>query len=337
MNYNSHNNMLSGYQRSNLPFQNNPLLMNNPQYVNMINERQSPLNQDISKYKHIQEMKKQQKYGDLDKSLVHESVIRPINVTRENKKDFIDKFNKLDSQWDNMKKNAWETRTNQPYKNILKGEKYDKFINRKNIEKEELVVHRVTDADKEGFREAVQELENSKEKHNNELKVIYSASEETKHKKQFEYNHRDKYKVKYDPKNFDELKKDQYDYYKKEQEKIEKDKNNVMDILDNLLNSGMLDKEEIEKIEKEEEKIDSTPIPNNMRKYAEQKKMNPKPSKEMDNTVEIKPAQKDIENKSNKNNLESKKNVESKLDQKHGVPNDLDDLKKKYMDRQKKK
>ena len=251
------------------------------------------------------------------------------------------KFNKLNSQWDNIKKNAWDTRTNQPYKNILKGEKYDKFINKKKIEKEELIVHCVTDADKQGFKEAVEKLEDSKEKHNNELKIIYSSSEELKHKKQFEYNHRDKYKMKYNPKNFDELKKDQYDYYKKEQEKIEKDKNNVMDILDNLLNNGMLDEKEIEKIEKEEKTFNSGLNSVNTNKYAEQKNN----SLIKSNDKNIVKEQKEIKPESIRNDLTSKSShkeatiEKNKVTEKNqtNISKDMDDLKKKYMDKQKRK
>ena len=336
MNYNPQNNLLSDYQKMNIPFQNNPLLANNPRYVSMTGERQSPLNQDISRYKNIQETKKQQKYNDIDRSLIHESVIRPIHIKRENKNDFLEKLKKLDSQWDNIKKNAWETRTNQPYKNILKGEKYDKFINKKTIEKEELIVHRVTDADKEGFREAVLELENNKQKHNNELKLIYSVSEEAKHKKKFEYNHREKYKVKYDPKNFNELKKDQYEYYKKEQEKIEKDKNDVMDILDNLLNNGMLDKEDIEKMEKEEGTMNSTSVKNvdtenGVRQINGSTKINSPsriPTKE--NNVKVTVTQ-------SHNVKESRCSKDVKSDTNRDSSDELCDLKKRYMDRQKKK
>ena len=81
----------------------------------------------------------------------------------------------------NQRAKYWQERTNQPYKNIIKDEKAIKVfldkprIANKNEEKElkrALIVHKVTDADKEGVDDEFKDLQGKLEKHNNELKVI---------------------------------------------------------------------------------------------------------------------------------------------------------------------
>lgn len=261
------NNLISefqNFQKNNIPFQNNALLNNNPHFVNMMNNQQvqmMSIYNHMAKYKQAQEMKKMQKVNDVsnvfDQALIYESVIRPIKVVKENSTEFQNKYKELECNWKTEKEKAWSQRTNQPYKNILKDENYNKFIGKQNINKDELIVHKVTDADKIGLLEEFQDLLGILEKHNSDLKIIYSANKELEHKQKFEYVHRDKYKIKYDPKDYEELKKDQLDYYKKEQYKLEKDKKTVDDIIESLLNKGILNEADIKNIENDEKTLEN--------------------------------------------------------------------------------
>lgn len=365
------NNLLSGYQnfqKNNLPFQNNPLLNNNPHFVNMVNNQQMQmmnLYNHMAKYKQAQEMKKMQKSSDVnnvfDKDLIHESVIRPIKIVRDDPHELINSYNKRNKDWTDERTIAWKERTNQPYKNVLKNENYDKFIGRQGkIDVNELIVHKVTDEDKIGILEELKDLRHSIEKHNSELKVIYSTSKEMEHKKKFEYIHRDKYRIKYDPKDYEGLRKDQLEYYKKEQQKLEKNKKNVMEVIESLLNKGILDEEDIKNIEKEEKMLDNDDTVSNLEnqlknelgdeydklekeaiKLLEEKKGSK--DKNIDEIDRQKKSSKDknmdeIDNRQKKKiTIKTKqKENETEISVHKKINTNIDDLKQKYLNRQKK-
>lgn len=359
--YIANNNLISNYhnfQRNNIPFQNNPLLYNNPHFQNMINKQQF---QHMIKYKQAYEMQKMQKSKDIDtifdKNLIHESVIRPIKVVKENTNNLINLYNDKKKEWDNNRIIAWKERTNQPYKNVLYNQNYDKFIGKDKINVKDLIVHTVTDIDKLGLETDLNNLKQTVEKHNNELKTIYSTSKELEHKKNFEYVHRDKYRIKYDPKDYEGLKKDQVEYYKKEQQQLEKNKENIMNVIDTLLNNGVLNEEDIKNIEKEEKLLNNDDDINNLENQLRKELGNDYDKLEKD-------ALKILENKNkldNNNNLNN--NINNNLNNKSGVKkkitiktinnnntnnlntsntihtkinNNIDDLKQKYLSRQKK-
>lgn len=370
-NYSS-NNLISGYrnfQKSNVPFQNNPLLNNNPHFQNMQQTNMNQFYDHMMRYKQAQDIKKMQKINDLDtafdKSLIIESVIRPIKIVTEDSNELNNRYKILDTNWKNIRNESWAQRTNQPYKNIIKND--NKFIGRTTIDKEELIVHKVTDADKIGILGKFTDLKNDLEKHDNELKIIYSTSKELEHKKKFEYNHKDKYRLKYDPKDFEGLKKDQIEYYKKEQQNLEKDKKNVMDIIESLMNNGILKEDDIKKIENDDKIIendDTSSLEKQLREELgdnynkleqEAKKIlsssSPKFDKNTsDNNIknkvtvksykEEKPEIESSESINNKNTNKNKITVKSRQIDTNSIHSDLssniDNLKLKYLNRQKK-
>jgi hypothetical protein len=138
-------------------------------------------------------------------------------------------------------KKYWSKRTNQPYKNIMKNEDYTKKFKNTN----DLIVHRVTDKDKEGVEEEFVDLQHKLEKHDDQLKVIYSTSKQNEHKKKFEYNHVYKYRVKHNAKDHSNLKEDKIAYYKKQQKKEEVGKKKLDILLDTLVSDGIFDKDEL--------------------------------------------------------------------------------------------
>ncbi len=78
--------------------------------------------------------------------------------------------------------------------------------------------------------------------------MIYSTSHELEHKKKFEYNNKYKYRIKYDPSDHNKLKKDKISYYKREQKKMDNDREKTDAIIEDLVNKGIFDKDELEDI-----------------------------------------------------------------------------------------
>ena len=265
------NRLLNNYQKfqqNNIPFQNNVLLQNNPMFTNNMQYANSTQMQQMQqmqmmqmmqmqKLKELQQIKHIEKMNEIettmDKEKIKESVIKPIRIERTRKdtqeleakwknaeKDYIDSNNK---DFGPEVKKYWKMRTNEPYKNILKKEDYTKKITSEN----DLIVHRVTNKDKEGVEEDRLKMDSNREKHNNELKVIYSTNHKNEHKKKFDYNHVYKYRIQYDPGDHDKLKQDKVKYYKRQQKKEEEGKQKMDSIMD-LISDGIFDKDELSSV-----------------------------------------------------------------------------------------
>lgn len=249
--YYANNRLISNYNNfhhNNMNFQNNMLLNNNPNLMN------KDMQNYMAKMRQEQEIKKLQKSSDMidiyDKSIIYNSVIRPIKVNQPSVNEMLNRYNNIGVSRDKEQKMAWNKRTNQPYKVILGEENAKKFIGRKKIDRDELIVHRVTDADKIGLNEELDKLKNVYNNHNKELSDIYSASKELENKKKFEYTQKEKYRIKYNPKDFDGLKDDHSSYYKKHIERLEKDKKTIDDIIESLLDENIVDKADTEILRK---------------------------------------------------------------------------------------
>lgn len=136
-----------------------------------------------------------------------------VQVDKLDKSYFDNEISKLQSTYEPNLAEYWKTRTNQPYKNILKNENYNKTFKTK----EDLIVHKITNADREGLIDEYKKLMDLLEKHNNELRLIYSTSKKTDHLKKFEYTNKYQF-VKYNPTDFVEMKQSRSEQVKKEQE-----------------------------------------------------------------------------------------------------------------------
>lgn len=291
--YFNNNQLLSGYQnyqRNNVPFQNNKLLQNNMMFQNSMNYNNSgqvramqQMQEQMAKLRQLQKIKQTERLNELDsiidKDKIRESVIKPLKEPKIAAKEmdtlWIAKQNNLVPE----KQEYWRARTNQPYKNILKNIDYSKLrltddeikelqknsdytkfyqrlgINGKDLLDEDLVIHKTTDVDRleERLMAEFKELSEMIEMHNDELKIIYSLSEKSAHKKKFEYVHVNKYeKIKYDPADFSDMKKDKIEIFKREQEKIEKDKKKMEDILENLVNKGVISEQDVKLISEQD-------------------------------------------------------------------------------------
>jgi len=238
------------YQQRSSIFNNNSLL-NNQQYQCMDNNH-------IQKMKEIQEIKRIEAFNKIEreynKDTVKNLIIAPqkvdISITEKNINE--QKYKNLDNEYNPKQKTHlhelklhWKQRTNQPYKNIMKDKKYyEKFLQKDKlhqIKKDELIVHKVTNADKLGVVEDFESMEKNIEDHNKSLKEIYSASKELEHKHQFEYVHKNTNRLKYNPSEHI----DKVEFYKKEQKRLEKDKLKKDLILDKLVNESEYDINEI--------------------------------------------------------------------------------------------
>lgn len=260
-------------------------------YQNMLNQKRMHQSNIAAK---INELEKNKNRLRLNDDELKNAIIRPIKIEKCDTGEMNQKFENIDRNFLNELQLYWSKRTNQPYKNILKNEKYDRDFKTK----DDLIVHKVSKLDKLGVDEDYENKMTNIEKHNKELKVIYSQSKELENKKKFEYNNKYKFRVKYDPKNHDELKEDKIEYYKKEQEKVEKDKKNIDNLIETLLNSDLLTEDERKEL----------------------KEMNLETDDEFNKTEQIQAKAKILEFEMNK-----KKNLEIKTDKNSIVSFESDD------------
>lgn len=238
---------------------NNNLLNHSYNNINFINRNGNRLNQmqmmnmyqtsaNLKKmqqsniYSKINELEKNRDRLQLDENELRNAIICPIKVEKCDEREIVIKYKDLKKNFtDKELKQLWDKRTNQAYKNIIKDEK---FQNKEFKKQEDLIVHRVTNLDKEGVEDELKEFQNKLEKQNGELKIQYSQSNELEHKKKFEYNNKYKYVSIYNPKDHGNLRNDNIEYFKEQQEKQEKDKKKIDDILQDLLNSNILTDDE---------------------------------------------------------------------------------------------
>ena len=86
---------------------------------------------------------------------------------------------------------SWKHRTNEPYKNILKDLDYKKEIKTST----DLIVHKVTEKDKNGLQDDYNVLKTKLDVQNGEIKNTYSMDKQTHHRKIFEIENKYKFRV----------------------------------------------------------------------------------------------------------------------------------------------
>lgn len=254
----------NNYQQGAGQFQNNALLQNNPLFKNMnynSQQIQALQNYQMQQMKEIQKVKQLEKLTDvqqkLSKEKLREIIIAPEKESKMSRKDLDAEWKKKQSKFEPERQEYYRGRTNQPYKHIIKNADFKKDFKNK----DDLIVHRVTNADKEGVEEEFEHLQENLEKHNNELKVIYSLSKEAEHKKEFEYNHSEKFvRIRHDAPDHGEMKKDNLDYYKKQQKQLQGEKAKVDKIMESLVSTGLLNEDDIKTISTEKNKNNNTNI-----------------------------------------------------------------------------
>lgn len=250
------NKLISGFNqyatsRNNVPYNNNNMLMNNPQFMGSIQSPQffNKINmmkmEQISKIKNVNDL-------NMSKNQLAQYIINPYKVERIAKGELLEKYDNLQNTYITPMKEVpkaisdwWNSRTNNPYKNIMKNENYKKDY--RSID--ELIVHKVSQLDKDEqlLIDEYEKLTKLLETHDDELKVIYSASKKNEYKKEYDYVTKFKYRIKYDPKDYNELKK----FYKSEEKKINKETKRLDEMIELLLMSDDIKKEDLEDLQKE--------------------------------------------------------------------------------------
>lgn len=229
VNYN--NKLINSYRQFNNSTTNNPLIQS-------IKNDHNSKSRNSEQIKQIEKKNEMELRVDKENEKIKQCVIKPIKIINDNR-DVNSKMNDVEKNYIPSLKTFWAGRTNEPYKGIIKN-------NNKEFKKEEdLIVHRVTDADKIGVDDNYKQFKGSIEKHNDELKIIYSTTKLSEHKKKFEYNHKYKYRISHDSKGHEEMKKDKINYYKHEQQKEEENKEKIDNIVETLINQGVFNEDEL--------------------------------------------------------------------------------------------
>jgi hypothetical protein len=187
-------------------------------------------------------------------------IIKPIKIEKPN----INIKSMVDNRENYNKKELEESRkkrVNEPYKGIIKNFDYSKIRDK---HEEDLIVHKVTeeDKDKKVFDENMGLFQNKIQKQNNDIKDAYSLDKKNEHKKEFDYQHKYKYRSKIDTNGEEDLRVDRIEFYKREQSKIEENKKKIDDILLGLIDSGILS-ENMESIDYD--KIDTHELENKLK------------------------------------------------------------------------
>jgi len=239
------NRLVTTYNKHN---QNNDILTNN---LLLQNNQQLHNNQHVN----MMRMQKQQQNDPANKELLRQAVIKPTKIKQDNTavnetmKIIDQKYGKkMDITKDSTVKEFWNKRTNQPYKNILKNENYNKEFK----DEKDLIVHKITQADKDEnvIENEFTKKQSTTEQHNNELKLIYSTNKQNEHKQKFEYAHVYKYQTIEETENTSQInnKQDRIKIYKKLQKEEETGKKNKDDILNAIFEEGIFTKEELANI-----------------------------------------------------------------------------------------
>ncbi len=218
--------------------QNNKLLMNNGQANGLQNMQAQQMYQ----------IKQSQSSADRDK--IKEIIIKPIKLEKVNTALFNKTLKEKEDEYKPKLTEWWEKKTNVPYKGILKNENNNLKIKDGN----DLIIHRVTNKDKD-FQEIenkIDEINKQIKTHDGELKIIYSSTKESEHKKKFNYTHVYQYRKpclneedEEGVNDFDKIKKDRINYYKEQQKQQEKQKVKLDSVLEKLVNDGIFSADEL--------------------------------------------------------------------------------------------
>ena len=153
-----------------------------------------------------------------------QSTDKPINSEQFNR--YIEQLNKIRPK---ELDEAYKTRTNTPYKNILPEEYFKENYNNQ----DDLIVYKNDRKNNINLKKDIINIKNNRILLDNDLKQKYNKSNEEKFKQDFEYNNIKKYNINYvQP----ELKNNAKDFYIKQQQQYENTKQNIDDVIENMLN-----------------------------------------------------------------------------------------------------
>jgi hypothetical protein len=286
-----HNNTLTNHyanmqnKRHNDPFFGNPILASNPQLKGQMNQNfMNKINmaklEQFRRYKTMDDAKQGMGINELVKYIINPIEIKKL--TSEEKMEIDIKFKDKDSTYTNLKnytleeadgkmktivsKNAipqeildlWNTRTNNPYKQILHKLEIDDYTKKLYSTKDDLIIHKTSALDKAAdikiLKKELKKLKKLVGSHNKELKAIYSTDKRSEFLEKFEYANKYKNRIKYDPKDNNELK----EIYKREQKKLSKESKRIDYMMELYMASDDItkeDRDELKQIQDKEEKL----------------------------------------------------------------------------------
>ena len=168
-----------------------------------------------------------------------EEMLKPQRIMKENKDVPINYKTSKD------KRNEKIEITNAPYKNIIK----DRIVNKnvKDITIADILVHKVTDADRnaENFDKEIKVKKMEKKQINNELKIEFHIDNYSGHKTKFEYKESFIKNLAYDNKDFNENREDYIEFYRKHQKDAEEGQDMCDKILHDMIDTGLIKPEEL--------------------------------------------------------------------------------------------
>lgn len=290
MRRNNQNNLLNNYKKhisNNVPYNDNPILGNSKIYQDNVRNTNFFNKINTNKQEKIEKLKSDLVSGKYNDKL-SEYIICPIKIEKSSSNNIENIVNELEKTYlkkitdvslrqtrnnkisdDNEEpskywkenipdtvKDMWKSRSNSVYKSILKLDNQNKEYK----SAKDLIVYRFSQLDKsvDKLTEQYNELTKLIEMHNNELKIIYSASKKNEFYREFEYNNKIKNRIKYDPKNYEDFK----DFYKRAQKKLDKQYKRIDDMVNMLLLTNDLTSEEIDEINKIKNETDNEIIDN---------------------------------------------------------------------------
>jgi len=156
-----------------------------------------------------------------------QSTDKPLNTEQFNR--YIEQLNKIRPK---ELDEAYKTRKNTPYKNILPEE----YFKENYTNQDDLIVYKNDKKNNINLKKDIIKIKNNRILLDNDLKLKYNSSNEEKFKEEFEYNNIKKYNINYvQP----ELKNNAKDFYIKQQQQYENTKQNIDDVIENMLNDDI--------------------------------------------------------------------------------------------------
>lgn len=256
------NNYISQNQEF-VPFQNNQLINNNVHVMNNLSDylqQHRNIQQNMPAYQQQIMNQNNQPAVNVNKPKninIIKEMLKPQNILKEkNNKDVEPNYQvrkDIQEQAKNGKINI--KMTNAPYKSIIK----DKIITKKveDVKEEDLLVHKANkkiDADIGNFNKELNIKKEEEEKINDELKIEFSIDNYDKHKKKFEYKETFIRNLAFEENTFDETKQDFIEFYRQKQKEAEEGQKLCDQILHNIVDEGIISKDELPSEPTEENK-----------------------------------------------------------------------------------
>lgn len=233
----------NAYSQQPIQYMKNQMFTSNPVFTSNIYDPSFHQKMLMQREEQIRKVKNISDLG-ISKEQITEYVIAPLKIEKSDMRELERLRDESEKTLfkDFIEKNLWTGRTNAPYKTILKNQNCQREFK----EQKDLIVHKFTKLDRIGLMDEYNDLIKVLERHNGDLKVIFSTSKKNEHVKAFKFVEKYRKRVKYNPKDYNELK----EYHKKESQKFERDRRKL-DMYIERINADDIDPKELKQLESE--------------------------------------------------------------------------------------